>query len=113
MRFAETSGFLMRSLAAAFLLLAGAGAAPALAEDSLAIALGAHGAYFTPIYLASVNGYAKEQGLELKITNVNANVLTVVVGGQADLGGVGLGAAFAAAQNGKETSIVWAIESAL
>jgi ABC-type nitrate/sulfonate/bicarbonate transport system substrate-binding protein len=106
--------------AATAVLLASCSAAPAepSGTDSgpvelqpLTIAIGAAGTYVAPLFLANVQGYAEEEGLDLDIQTVGTNVLNVVLAGQADIGPGGVGQSLPPIGEGKGTNILYALES--
>jgi len=106
--------------AATAVLLASCSTAPAEPSGSdsgpaelqpLTIAIGAAGTYVAPLFLANVQGYAEEEGLDLDIQTVGTNVLNVVLAGQADLGLGGVGQSLPPIQEGKGTNILYALES--
>jgi ABC-type nitrate/sulfonate/bicarbonate transport system substrate-binding protein len=79
-------------------------------EQTLTIVDGGAGDYNAAPYLAQVLGFAKKEGLNLTVKNANANVISLVTSGQADLGLNSPGSMFPIARQGMQTEIVWAME---
>jgi ABC-type nitrate/sulfonate/bicarbonate transport system substrate-binding protein len=75
--------------------------------QSLSIGVGAVGAFAAPIYLAEINGYWKDAGLNVSISNAGANLITLVAGGRIDLGYAGITSAFVPVSQGKDTTVVF------
>jgi ABC-type nitrate/sulfonate/bicarbonate transport system substrate-binding protein len=81
-------------------------------KESLVIALGAvEPAATSAIYLAQITGRFAAAGLDVTIEQVAGQLLTVVVGAQADIGIIGLATALSPVKDGKETSIIYANSS--
>jgi ABC-type nitrate/sulfonate/bicarbonate transport system substrate-binding protein len=78
---------------------------------ALTVAIGSAGTYITPLILAKSLGYASDEGLDLTYNVVGVNVLNVVLAGQADIGSGGVGTPLPAIKNGKNTKIIYAVES--
>lgn len=81
------------------------------AAATLNVALGSAGTYDAPVILAQTLGFAKKDGLNLKLSVVGVNVSNIIIAGQADLGQGGVGSPLPAIQQGKSTKIVYALES--
>jgi len=79
--------------------------------ETLRIALGAAGTHVTPIILADTLGYADEEGVDLEFSVAGANVLNVVLAGQADIGQGGVGTPLPPIEAGKPTRIIYSVES--
>ncbi|QLQ09287.1 MAG: ABC transporter substrate-binding protein [Nocardioidaceae bacterium] len=76
--------------------------------DKFVIAAGGVGVYNATPYIAEVEGYFEEAGLEVTINQAGSNTLNLVVGGQADVGMIGATTALFPVPNGKETSLIYA-----
>lgn len=75
-------------------------------SDSLFVATGGASANQMVPYLAETLGYAKEEGLDLKVKTLEANTVAAVVAGRADIAEFGAGSALAPVGEGKDTSII-------
>jgi ABC-type nitrate/sulfonate/bicarbonate transport system substrate-binding protein len=112
-------GALVTGVLAAAVSLAGCGSSDSSSEsastnsstETLSVALGSVGTYDAPVILAQTLGYAKEDGLDLKMSVVGANMLNIVLAGQADIAQGGVGSPLPAIQGGKSTKIIYALES--
>lgn len=78
--------------------------------DKLFIATGGGTANQLIPYLAEVLGYADDEGLDLEVKSLEAQVVATVVAGRADLAEFGAGTALAPVNEGKDTRIVFGIQ---
>jgi ABC-type nitrate/sulfonate/bicarbonate transport system substrate-binding protein len=78
-------------------------------SDTLVLVTGGASANQMAPYLAELLGYAEEEGLSLSVNSVDANVLNIVVGGQADVGEIGSGTALVPVKDGKDTAIIYGV----
>jgi ABC-type nitrate/sulfonate/bicarbonate transport system substrate-binding protein len=74
---------------------------------NITIGAGGIGLNQLPIYVGVLKGYFAKQGLTVKIDQVGADVVTVLVAGQSQLASVGVGSALPPVQQGKATSIIY------
>jgi ABC-type nitrate/sulfonate/bicarbonate transport system substrate-binding protein len=79
--------------------------------ETLRVALGAAGTHVTPIILAETLGFADAEGVDLEFSIAGANVLNVVLAGQADVGQGGVGTPLPPIESGKATKIIYSVES--
>jgi ABC-type nitrate/sulfonate/bicarbonate transport system substrate-binding protein len=79
--------------------------------DSLFIATGGASANQLVPYLAEVLGYAEDEGLDLKVQSLEANVVSAVVAGRADMAEFGSGSALAPVSEGKDTALVFGVQA--
>lgn len=79
--------------------------------DTLSVVTGGASANQMVPYLAETLGYAEEEGLNLSVKSVDANVLNIIVSGQADVGEIGSGTALVPVKDGKDTAIIYALGS--
>ncbi|HEY8047846.1 MAG TPA: ABC transporter substrate-binding protein [Ramlibacter sp.] len=85
--------------------------APASAQQppqKLTVALGSTSFAWLPFYVAQGAGYFKAEGLEIEVTNVAANATPVaaILSKSADIAGIGVQAAFAAADKKQPIKIL-------
>jgi NitT/TauT family transport system substrate-binding protein len=102
--------FLRYWLAAALVALAGT-SVPAQAQQApkkLVVALGSTSFAWLPFYVAQGAGYFRQEGLEIEITNVAANAtpIAAIMSKSADVAGIGVQAAFAAADKKQPVKIL-------
>jgi NMT1/THI5 like len=94
-------------LAVCVMATAASGSTETHQDDQLMIATAGATPLLMLPYLAVVGGYTKAQGLDVTIKNVgSANVLNLVVAGQADIGETGLATALVPVNQGKDTKII-------
>jgi uncharacterized membrane protein len=119
MRNVKVNGALSMTAASAavlaFVAACGSSSTPSASTDSsnaagketLKVALQAVGDYNAPLDFVVSQGFDKQVGLQLSLTNVGSNASNVVVAGQYDLALVGLGAALPPVSNGKDMKIIY------
>lgn len=76
-------------------------------REELTIAVGAVDPSFTQVWVADVEGFYEDENLDVEITVAGANLVNLLVSGQADIGVLGTSSAFLPVREGRSTSILY------